>query len=229
VVVLFIMDAISTDTSAGNEAIYRDETYISDIVAPLREHGIKVTVRISWSKDWADSILHSANTVNATSIMISFPGGDANKTMGDDFWYLMRNSSVPVAFIQPTEQSALRKVLMAMDLTDPEIKGLNSRIMETGMSLAAAYGAELHLGCAYGDSTKYPDRGRIVNLTGLPNEHIHFEIGEADGGLAVISQKIEPDLLIIGATRRTGIKAALRGKKISRIVSKIKHDIIVVV
>ncbi len=229
VVLLFAVDQSNVDSSASNEALYRDENFIGDLVKPLRQRGLDVSIRISWSKDWADSILQSAAAVNASSIMISHPGEDASRSMSDEFWYLMRNSQVPVAIIQSTERTALHKVLVAMDLTDREIEGLNRRIMEVGVEITSAYGAGLHLGCAYGDSSRYPDRGRIVNLTGLPNDHIHLQLGEVDEALAKITKQIEPDLVIIGATRRTGIKAALRGRKISRIFNKIKHDIFVVV
>ncbi len=229
VTLLFAIDHSSADTSADNPAIYRDDKYLVSLTAPLKAAGLNFSVRISWSREWADSVLFSAQAEGATAIMVSHPGEKTSQTLSDEFWHLIRNASVPVGFIQNSAAPTRKNILVSMDIQDRELDGLNQRIMDAGLSISKLYGAELHLAHAYGSSSSYPDRGRIVALTGLPNENIHLRSGEPDEALADVTRTLKPDMIVIGATRRTGIRAALRGRKISRIFRNIKQDIFVIV
>ncbi|GIX31578.1 MAG: hypothetical protein KatS3mg124_2050 [Porticoccaceae bacterium] len=47
--------------------------------------------------------------------------------------------------------------------------------------------------------------------------------------LREISRELEPDIVILGATHRRGIRAALRGAKMSRIFQAVDRDIFIVV
>lgn len=227
VTLLFIADTHSINASSAG--VYCDNHFILNILNPLREIGLDVSTRISWSKDWTDSILHTADEVEASSIMINHPGAGVNKHLTDEFWYLIRNSNVPVSIIQSSDGFKMEKILVAMDLTDTELRGLNRRIFETGKLIAGSHSAELHLVCAYESSLNYPDRGRIVNLTGIPNENIHIEMGHPDDVLSKTANSLDVEMVMIGATRRTGIKAALRGKTMSKIFNKLQRDLFVVV
>lgn len=229
ITLLFIVDSSSADTSADNPAIYKDDDYLFKLITPLRDLSISPSVRISWSSEWADSVLFSATEVNATTILFSHPGEKASRSMSDEFWKLIRNSTVPVGVIQTSNKPKRKNILVAIDLQDKELIGLNRRLFEAGKSIAKVYGAELHLAHAYGSSSTYPDRGKIVALTGLPNQNIHLRAGEPDEALALVAKELSPDLVLIGASRRTGIKAALRGHKIGKILRKVPQDIFVIV
>jgi universal stress protein E len=229
VVLMFIVDHTSTDSRFDNESVYRDDQWVRDIVRPLEELGIKYSVRTSWSKDWADAIVYSANKLGVSAIVLSHPGKGAKRSFTDEFWYLVRNTPVPVCVVQSTRAPANRPVLIAMDVQDQEIIDLNLRILEAGKVAANAYGAELHFANAYQDSDHYPDRALISQKVGVDNDHIHLKAGSADEALAEISKELDPDLVIIGASRRTGIRAALRGRKLGDILMKIEHDLFVIV
>ena len=229
VTLLFAVDHSTTDTSAENQAVYCDDSFLHSLSSRLEAVGVSPEIRISWSRDWADSILFTAEQTGASSIFVPHPGDTGGKALSDEFWHLIRNSPVPVGIIQGQTPPQRKNVLIAMDFQDKSLTDLNKRILEAGKLVAKRYGAELHLANAYGSSTTYPDRGRLVAETGLPNENIHLMAGDPSAILVEVSKKITPDLIMIGATRRTGIKAALRGRKITQILGALKQDIFIIV
>jgi len=229
VTLLLAIDQSSADTQATNSNIYRDEKFLQDIAAPLRELGLSTSVRISWSRDWADSIIANAETVDANTVLVSHPGEKASRSLSDEYWHLIRHCPVPVGIIQSNiPVDTTKTVVVAMDVQDSKLEGLNQRILKTGKLVAEMHGAELHLINAYGDSSSYPDRAKIVTATGLANDHIHLRAGEPDAVVTEICRDLNPELVIIGATRRTGLKAALRGRKIGEILKNIRRHVYVV-
>ncbi|MCB1667411.1 MAG: universal stress protein [Porticoccaceae bacterium] len=229
VTLLFIVDHSNTDSSASNANIFRDDKYIQDVISPLLDIGAKPSVIISWSKDWADSILQASESIDATSVLISHPPAESNRKLTDEFWYLIRNSSVLVDIIKTSNKPSSGKILITMDLQDDKLSELNERILEAGVTSAKNFGAELHLANAYKDSSHYPDRGNILKLTGIENDHLHIRAGEPDEVVIEVSKMLNPDMLIMGATRRRGLKATLRGRKLARMIQGVDNDTIIVV
>ena len=229
VTLLVAVDPSSTDTRADNTAVYRDDAWLGELKARLDDVKLNPRVRISWSQEWADSILYSAAQINANSILVSHPGKSANKSFSDEFWYLVRNSPMPLSVVQSARPPNGRPVVVSMDLQARELSALNQRILEAGHIASKLYGGELHLVNAYQDSMNYPDRGRLVEMTGIPNERIHLKAGEVYTVLHEVARELDPDLFIVGATRRTGIRAAMRGRKLGDILMTIEHDLLVIV
>ncbi len=229
VTLLVAVDPSSTDTRADNAAVYRDDEWLSTLKARLADAKLSPQVRISWSREWADAILYSAAQISAHSILVSHPGKSANKSFSDEFWYLVRNSPLPVSVVQSARAPKGRPVVVSMDLQARELSDLNQRILEAGRVASQMYGGELHLVNAYQDSMNYPDRGRLVELTGIPNERIHLKAGEVYSVLHEVARELDPDMFIVGATRRTGIRAAMRGRKLGDILMTIEHDLLVIV
>lgn len=226
---LILVDQSTTDSRADNDAVYRNGQWIKDLYDRFDTLGIQPSIEISWSREWADAILFSASKVGASSIVISHPGKSANRSFSDEFWYLVRNSPIPVCVVQSTRAPAGRPVVVSMDLSDKNITELNKRILTAGQVASKMYGSELHLAHAYQDSMNYPDRAKLVESTGIPNERIHLKAGEPDQALGEVARELDPDLFIVGASRRTGIRAALRGRKLGDILMTIEHDLFVIV
>ncbi|MFA5494182.1 MAG: hypothetical protein WC247_05340 [Porticoccaceae bacterium] len=223
---LVAVDPSSTDTSADNEAVFRNATWLAEMGEQFRAANLDTTMEISWSKDWADGILHAAMRANASSILVSHPGVNTNRAFSDEFWYLVRNSPLPVSVVQSTRPPNRRPVMIALDLRDKGLSELNQRILHAGQIAAQMYGAELHLVHAYDDSSNYPDRSKLVELSGIPNERIHLQAGAPNVVMQAVAREIDPDIVIIGATRRSGVRAALQGRKLGAILTTIEQDLL---
>lgn len=223
---LAAVDPSSTNTSADNESVFRSVDWLTDVSEQLKAAKLETTVEISWSTEWADGILHSAMRAGASSILVSHPGVNTNKTFSDEFWYLVRNSPLPVAVVQSTRPTNRRPVLIALDLRDKELSELNQHILKAGQITAQMYGAELHLVHAYDDSYNYPDRARLIELSGIPNDRIHLRAGTPSVVMQAVAKEVDPDIVIVGATRRSGVRATLRGRKLGAILTAVEHDLL---
>jgi len=225
---LFIVDPDGVDTCASNENICVDAVPISHFETPFKELGLGVSSSISWSHEWADTILAEAKRKGVDFIAVSHPGKEKTQ-LADNYWSLIRKTTRPLLIVNPSRAEKSAKVLMAMDLQDTELNDRNKRIYDSAMRACTLWDAEPHIVNAYSDSTCYPDRGRLVNASKLPNENVHLVQGEPAFALKQMTQELNPFLLVIGATRKnTGIRAALRGVKVARMFNAIEHDIMVV-
>jgi len=222
-------DPATIDVSPTNPRIYRARSYFEELITPLTNAGLKSQLHISWAKDWADSLIFNAQELDANSILISHPGGGSTREFGDEFWYLLRNSPVPVGLISNPDAPKCKNIVVAMDIRDENITELNKRILTMGRTLAKIYGAQLHLAHAYASSMDYPDRGRLGKAINLPNENIHLAQGTPEEALRSISEQLKPDAVVLGATRRTGIRAALRGRKLGNILRNVNFNMYIVV
>lgn len=229
ITLLMAVDLSSTDNKANNPDLYRDEKWFRDIIAPLQAVGIEPSARISWSSDWAESIVFCAEELGVDTIILSHPGKAAKGSFSDEFWYLMRNAPVPICVVQSAQAPGRRPILAAMDVQDKEILDLNRRILNSAKEAAEIYGSELHFANAYRDSSNYPDRAKIAEKVGVPNDQIHLKSGSPYEALGEIASKLNPAMIVVGASRRTGFRAALRGKKLGDILMNIEHDLLVVV
>ncbi len=229
VVVMVAVDYSGIDTTATNDKLYRDDQWLKELLAPLTALNLELSVRIAWSPDWADAILYSVEKTGATTILLPHPGKEEKQKLTNEFWYLMRNSPVPLVLVHSTQTPAGKPIVAAMDLRDEKLSGLNERILNTGKLAAEAYNSELHLIHVYQESTEYPDRKKLVNSTGLPNDNIHLRMGDLTEKLNQLVNELGAGLVISGATRRTGLRAALQGRKITAILQNINHDLLMVV
>jgi universal stress protein E len=228
ITLLLTVDGSNTELSADNPKAFRDTSYVQKVSQPLIDAGVTPDVILSWSKDWADSILLASQQTGATSILISHPRGE-NQRLSDEFWYLIRNSSALVDIIKTSTRTRSGKVLITMDVQDDDLSDLNKRIFQAASSSAKNFNAELHMVNAYKDSSHYPNRGRILNLTGIDNDKLHITAGDPEQVVINTVKELDPDMIVMGATRRRGIKATLRGRKLSKIIQGIDNDIIIVV
>ncbi len=228
VCLLLAADPSITDMRADNESAYRDDVWLNGLMKQLQDGGMKASARISWCKEWADSVLYSAEHLGADAIFLSHPGTGNLRAFSDEFWYLLRHASLPLNIVQSARAPNRRPVMVAVDLQDKGLSELNKRVFSAASKAADLRGSELHLVNAYQDSLKYPDRGRLVELTGLPNDRIHLRSGEVFTALAEVARDLDPDLVVVGSTRRTGIRAAMRGRKLGGILTTIEHDLLIV-
>jgi universal stress protein E len=126
---------------------------------------------------------------------------------------------------------AQRKVILAAVNFQAERdvqKELNKKIIAQAKLYAEVYGAELHVINGYMDSLTYPDRAKIINETGLPNDKIHVENGYTSDVVSALAEKINADLIIMGTLGQNGMTKTRRGNTAERLIAAADTDVMVI-
>lgn len=235
--VFVAVDPEAVDTRAINADVFRDETWFKDnIRTPLVDAGLDYKLEVSWSSEWQKSIMQSAKRWGADAIFLS--ANDENKKdfrrffFTDSKWELLKNADCPVVLIRPDAKKQRKVILAAVNFqaARDEQKALNKKILEEAKRFAEGYGAELHLANGYMDSLHYPDRGKLVNETGVVKERIHVEPGYTDEVVAAIADKIDADLVVMGTLGQNGMLgiSTRRGNTAERLIAALDDDVMVI-
>jgi universal stress protein E len=148
----------------------------------------------------------------------------------DSKWALLKEANCPVLLVRDNAKPQRKTVLAAVNFQASRINQdkLNKTIIERSKDLAESYGADLHIVNAYIDSMLYPDRGRLINQTGIKSEKIHVMQGYTDEVIATMAKKTETDLVVIGTLGQTGLTKTRRGNTAERVISAVDVDVVVV-
>jgi len=214
----------------GEEDGYRELDWITNLRKPFVDLGVNCKLLLSWTDNWAKSILEMASGNGFTSIVMPYHSGDERQNLSNAFWYLVRNTRVPVILTGTTEPTELRKtILVCRNVQEPGLKEINKKTLGYAKDVAEKNGGTVHLVSSYQDSSDYPDRGRLAADTGLPNNQLHVKLGAPEKVISEVAKEIDADLVLLAVSRRTGIKTALMGRNMDRIIKSIDRDMLLVV
>jgi universal stress protein E len=145
-------------------------------------------------------------------------------------WELLKGAYCPVVLIRPNAKAQRKVIIAAVNFQaqrDVQVE-LNKKIIERAKFYAETYGADLHVINGYLDSMSYPDRGRLVNETGLPNDKIHVDNGYTSDVVSALAEKINADLIIMGTLGQNGMTKTRRGKTAERLIAAVDTDVMVI-
>jgi len=232
--VFVIVDGDSVDTRSTNDTMFRDLDWFSQsIKQPLENAGITYNIEVSWSHEWKKSILSSAKQFNAGRIYLPVHEriSTSRFTFSESKWDLLKAAACPVVLIQPAATEDRKVILAAVNVQalEDEQRELNRSIITCASKFALLYGAEFHVVNAYRDSMNYPDRGILVNETGLSSKNIHVESGYTDEAVAKVAAKVNADLVVIGTLGQNGLTGSRRrGNTSERVIAALTQDIMVI-
>ena len=222
------------DTRAENDKLFRGTDWFeSEIKKPLDEAGVNYDIEMSWSSEWQWAIQRSASHFGATTIYLPVHSR-ANRrrfTFAESKWELLKSSSCPVILVRPNTKVRDQKIILAAVNFQAESqvqKAMNKDIVERAQLAAKSSGAELHIVNAYIDSSLYPDRGKLANITKLPPENIHVELGYTDEVVSDVANRLNAGILIIGTLGQTGKRSTIRrGNTAERVIAAVGCDVMV--
>ena len=192
-------------------------------------------------KDKSDLIIKSVNSKAAIH----------NALFGNADVRLMHFSPCPVMVLKPSRRRSLRTVAVAVDPTmeSLEVANLNSRLLEAGVSVSEAEGAELHLlhvlehpleeeksthKDAYKDLEQSLKADAERRLGKLAENISHLKVadhvlkGKPHSAIAKFVAKHDIDMLVMGSVARSGLPGLLVGNTAERIVNQIGCSVLVV-
>lgn len=226
------VDADAVDTRSVNDHLFRDLTWFEqNIKNPLANAGIEYTLEVSWSSEWQKSIMESAKRFDADLIYLPVHAKTNNSrfSFSESKWELLKGAYCPVVLIRPGAHAQREVILAAVNFqAERDVqKELNKKIIAEAKHYAAVYNADLHIINGYLDSMSYPDRGKIVKETGIPNEKIHVENGYTSDVVSALAEKINADLIIIGTLGQNGMTKTRRGNTAERLIAAVDTDVMV--
>jgi len=231
--VFIAVDHEAVNTRATNDNLVRGQDWVTEeIIKPLEANNVNYRIGLSWSSEWQQTIAQEAKRFGAHAIYLPLHR-QTNKsrfTFSESKWDLMKQADCPVVLIRPGAKEGRKVVLAAVNYqaVKSHQQELNSKIFETAKKTAANYGADLHIVNGYLDSLHYPDRGMLVNKSGLDNSKIHIQQGYTSEVVAAVAKDIEADLVVMGTLGQTGRTKTRRGNTAERVIAGLDVDTLVI-
>jgi universal stress protein E len=192
-------------------------------------------------RDKSDLIIKSVNSKAAIR----------NALFGNTDVRLMHFSPCPVMVLKPSRRRSMKSVAVAVDPTmeSLEVANLNSRLLEVGVSVAEAEGAELHLlnvlehpledeKSTHKDAYKNLEQSLKADaerrLEKLAEDQSHLKVtvhvlkGKPHSIIAKFVAKNDIDILVMGSVARSGLPGLLVGNTAERIVNHVGCSVLVV-
>jgi universal stress protein E len=233
VYVFVAVDAEATDTRATNDSVFRNQSWFDEkIKQPLANAGLEYLIEVSWSSEWQESIRQSAKRFGADLIYLPVHAKTSSSrfTFTESKWELLKGAYCPVVLIRPGANAQRKVILAAVNFQAQRDvqRELNKKILDQAKHFAEVYGAELHLINGYLDSMNYPDRGRLVNETGLTSDRIHVRNGYTSDVVSELAEEIDADLVIMGTLGQNGMTTTRRGNTAERLIAALDTDVMVI-
>lgn len=230
--VFVAVDAEATDTRATNDNLFRNQNWFDETIKqPLANAGLDYLIEVSWSTEWQESIRQSAKRFGADLIYLPVHAKTSSRfTFTESKWELLKGAYCPVVLIRPGANAQRKVILAAVNFQAQRDvqRELNKKILSNAKHYAQVYGADLHVINGYLDSMTYPDRGRLVNETGLPAERIHVKNGYTSDVVSALAEEINADLVVMGTLGQNGMTTTRRGNTAERLIAALDTDVMVI-
>ena len=216
-----------TDPNIPNEVI-KGVGWFNDLLKPLDELDANYSAEFLWTRNWRQSIVDAAEKYGCDSIMLCESSAEHKRGIADSKWELIRKAAMDVVITDEGTKAPIDCILAAVNtqVTDPVHTALNEKIIERGKFLSQYFGAEFHVVNAYKDSEDFPDRGLISRMSGLPREKIHRDMGKPEDVIALVADKVDADMVILGLGPRTGLAARFSSHTTEKVMEKITIDVV---
>ena len=216
-----------TDSESPVEVI-RNTEWFTQLLKPLEDMGADYTTEFFWTRNWRHSIQEAAERYVCDTIMLCESSAEHKRGITDSKWDLVRHSRCDVVICDEGTTGPYKTVLAAVNTQakDPVHIEMNQKIFERGQFLANYFGAEYHVVNADKDSEDFPDRGLIGRMSGLSRENIHRDMGKPEDVIALVADKVQADMIVIGISSKSGLAAKLSSHTTEKVMEKVEIDVV---
>ncbi|GAA5315362.1 MAG: hypothetical protein AseanaTS_05670 [Candidatus Pelagadaptatus aseana] len=208
--------------------ITRDFDWIHTFKSDIDELGIKNRLLVSWSSDWAQSLVDAVEEYGITLAFVPFYGTLRASMLSDERWKFLRKTRVPVMLAVDSDDASRGKILASVKSQDPQYDSRNAAVLAMTQRTAQIFGSEIHVVNAYSDSMDFPDRGQLAKAAGIDADRVHIKVGDPEDVIRDVATEQGIDLVLIASQRRQGFKGRLRGNTVEKIVGKLDCDILMI-
>ncbi len=224
----FSVDEENTDLQARNPKLYRNGDWLKAVIQRVEDAGLDYDYELCWSTEWYKAVLNYSDRVSPDTVYIPDYAPEVRRSLfTNSKWALLRKSLCPVMIIRPGASSHRKKILAAVNIQNenPKYVELNDKILKKGLAVAKLYNADFYVINAYSDSLNYPNREKILKMTGLPSKYVHVEEGQPSDVIPEYAKRIGADLVIIGTMARSGASAFMRGNTAEKVLLNLPQDV----
>ncbi|RBW51104.1 universal stress protein [Marinobacter sp. F3R11] len=165
-------------------------------------------------------------------------------------WHLIRECPVPVMLVAEQKWNHAHPILAAVDLSSgkPVKKALNTKIIKQANALAKALGVEVHLVHALHISEILADLEiinvaehekkrkealepaitHLCNTWHLRRDQIHLAAGPAHKVIPSVASKLKADMVVIGTSGKTGLRARVIGNTAEKVLTHLRTDLLAI-
>lgn len=238
-VALHVYEAIfglhdNVDAEALQRAeLARHNAWVESMVEPIRAAGNDVTVEVEWTKTWRDAIAPAAKRAGANLIVktASSHSGAGRRLLKTSDWTLLRNAHCPVYLVKNDMIEAGTKILVAIDMKrdDALHNSLNEKVLAYGRALLENIpDSSLHAVTAYPNADNFVYPGDLAAKVGIESSQAHAIEGAPESVIPEVAEQIGAGIVVIGTAAREGIKAAVIGNTVEKVLDAVKSDILTV-
>lgn len=186
------------------------------------------SVILGWGASSTEIIIEAAAKVNAILTITPHYEQSSGRLLSDERWKLLRESTNPVLIASRPARNHAGRMLSTLKVQDEDYAERNARMLETAAKFTEIFGLESHLVNSYEDSLEYPDRAKLAAMANIPNDRIHVKNGEPEDVICDIANQIDADIILIASQQRRGLRGALRGNTIEKILERLDRDVLMI-
>ncbi|WP_339492570.1 MULTISPECIES: universal stress protein [unclassified Pseudomonas] len=221
-----------TDEANEQRYLHRYRRWMVEEAVLLKEEGLDVTTHVVWTLHPLLDILRYVEQFQPDLLIKDVTLEPLLKRVFATplDCHLLRDCPVPVHLVNQAVHGLPRRVVAAVDPSDPEADALNERIVQTATALARQCDASLHLLYAcdlspafngdasllvgawdddFVDALRESLHAAFINLAGrcgVPAERRHFIVGLPVPVIHEFIDEFEADVVVMGTAHRAGLE-----------------------
>jgi len=231
-------------TKLRQEYIDRLSNTMQELVAGLCDDGYNITCEVGWAHPRYELIVKMAQEFGADLLVqhCRAYGTIKNLHLTHDSWELVRHCPVPLLLVKDQDWSDNLVLMAAVDPLHSHNKPLqlDAKIIASAQTIAGVAGGECHIVHAYAESARpFAPAGKIkeehetafnelMSEHSIDEAHQHLIDESPIDALQHYGEKINSDLVVMGAISRSRIREALVGSTAENVLDYIKTDILII-
>ena len=210
------------------------QTWIDDLIEPIRADGIDIDVEIERHDDWR-SAMGPAATRSGCDLIIKNAHQRLESTttsLSSSDWSLFRSAPCPVMIAKSERSSGSGNVLVAIDSMKED--GAYEKVIDETLGFARVAVASyregtLHVLSAYAASYNKVNAPNLAERTGVETEHIHVSGERVEEAIEKCATDIDAELIVIGVMKTPRLSGVLFGTTTEWLLNHLDRDIMVVI
>jgi len=243
-----------TAISAQAGLIENERAMLEGLVQSLRDWGVTVTTRINWYTPVYEGILDEVREWKADLLVLGAhePRAVLDAYLTDTDWQLMRLCPCPLLLVKDLDFEQYPRILAAIDPLHrhAEPAGLDRAVLDMTRTLGHAFDAKLSVANAYPDPQDYEFASSVevlpgvfygteniealhrkaveelVDNYGITAEQMVLRPGDPTTVISEIVTERDIKLVVVGATKRSRIEAAVLGSTAESVAAQVPCDVL---